>query len=203
MLKRRLLLSLKKILTNTCLPLHLGLFLQRKGNLTAITQIYPQVGFQTYSPIWRNLINWKYHNIDCHLRLCVTISDGTHATKQARISEEFAEMITEAPLYSIITVNSGNIYNGCIFGIDDFEITRADIIQPILKCQKLTLLDRDYFENLFRGKRMINEDVQVDEHPRFNFTPVVMRTRTRTNVEKTTGGFKCDGCQNNDNLWTT
>ena len=123
---------------------------------------------------------------------------------KARISEEFAEMITEAPLDSIITVNRGNIYNGCIFGIDDFEITRADIIKPILKCQKLTLLDRDYFENLFREKGMINEEaIQVDEHPRFNFTPVVMRTRTRTNVEKTTGGFKCDGCQNNDNLWKT
>ena len=26
-------------------------------------------------------------------------------------------MITEAPLYSMITVNRGNIYNGCIFGI--------------------------------------------------------------------------------------
>ena len=88
------------------------------------------------------------------------------------------EKIKEAPLYSIITVNSGSISNGCIFGIDDFELTRVDIIQPILKCQKLTLLDRDYFENLFREKGMINEDgVTIDEHPRFNFTPVVMRTR--------------------------
>ena len=88
------------------------------------------------------------------------------------------EKIKEAPLYSIITVNSSSISNGCIFGIDDFELTRVDIIQPILKCKKLTLLDRDYFENLFREKGMINEDgVTIDEHLRFNFTPVVMRTR--------------------------
>jgi len=150
------------------------------------------------------LLNWKYRDVDGRLRLCVTISDGTHATKQATIAEHLVEKIKEAPLYSIITVNSGSIFNGCVFGIDDFELTRVDIIQPILKCQKLTLLDRDYFENLFREKGMINEDgVTIDEHPRFNFTPVVMRTRSRNNFEKTTGGFKCDGCQRTFKTTTT
>ena len=55
------------------------------------------------------LLNWKYRDVDGRLRLCVTISDGTHATKQATIAEHLVEKIKEAPLYSIITVNSGSI----------------------------------------------------------------------------------------------
>ena len=47
------------------------------------------------------LLNWKYRQITGNQHLCVTLSDGTYATKQAIVTEHLVEAIKEAPLYSV------------------------------------------------------------------------------------------------------
>ena len=68
------------------------------------------------------LLNWKYRTGDSIYRLCLTLSDGTHTTKQITVNYDLADVGREASLYSTLRVHSGTISECYMFNIEEMEI---------------------------------------------------------------------------------
>ena len=74
------------------------------------------------------LLNWKYRQMNGNQHLCVTLSDGTYATKQAIVTENLVEAVKEAPLYSVLEIKSGTIMDGCMFLIQEIDALNTEVL---------------------------------------------------------------------------
>ena len=126
------------------------------------------------------LLNWKFRTVESVDRLCLTLSDGTHTTKQITVDDDLADVVREAPLYSTMRVMSGTISEGCIFNIEEIEIVQTDLVQPVLHCETLAVLEKNFFQEIFYEKGMLTkEGDKLTNHPHFQHTPIRMMTRAR------------------------
>ena len=149
------------------------------------------------------LLNWKFRNVDDIDRLCLTLSDGTHTTKQITVDDDLADVVREAPLYSTLRVQSGTIREGCIFNIEEMEIAQTDLVQPVLHYETLSYLEKNFFQEIFAEKGMLTkEGEKMTNHLHFQHTPIRIMTRSRLAPEPplatrrlAIGGIKCDFCE--------
>ena len=137
------------------------------------------------------LLNWKLRTVDDKDRLCLNLADGTHTT----VDDDLADAVREAPLYSTLRVQSGTISDGCIFNIEEMEIVQTDLVQPVLHCETLSVLAKNFFQGIFAEQGMLT-------HPNFQHTPIRIMTRSRLAPEPplatrrlAAGGIKCDFCK--------
>ena len=139
------------------------------------------------------LLNWKIRNYNGKETLCLTLSDGENATKQVSVTDNLEERIREISLYTLIQINTGTVLDGCLLQVEDFKIL-AHAAEPIINGKQLTNLDKNFFENIFKSKNMLNVEGSKNlEHPHFKSTPFFKRLRSRL-TSLPGGGRKCPSC---------
>ena len=88
-----------------------------------------------------------------------------------------------------------SIEDGFSIRLESFNIVKADVTEDAIAEDSLIYLDKTWYSNFFKEKRMVDERGQkLPSHPNFGLTPVRM-TRSKTAMKKQkTGGFYCDRC---------
>ena len=80
--------------------------------------------------------------------MCITLSDGINATKQAFVTEDLEETVREAPLYSLLKVKSATVIDGCMIQIEEMEVKDEKYSQAVILNKELNLLAKDFFERV-------------------------------------------------------
>ena len=144
------------------------------------------------------LMNWRFRNINGEDRLCLTISDGKAVTKHVVANEDLEEEVRQADLYSVFEISVATILDGCMLLLQSIDFLDKSYVQPIALGHDITIINKEFFADVFAKKQMVIEGEKVPDHPGFKATPVVTRSRARRGIPAPkrlkTGGFSCDHC---------